>query len=37
MSPCQRSGDCETCKELVCIKGFSDSLELLKKREQEVD
>ncbi len=36
MSPCQRSGDCETCKELVCIKGFSDSLELLKKREQEV-
>jgi hypothetical protein len=36
MSPCQRSGDCETCKELICIKGFSDSLELLKKREQEV-
>lgn len=36
MSPCQRSGDCETCKELVCIKGFSDSLELLKNREKEV-
>lgn len=36
MSPCQRNGDCETCKELVCIKGFSDSLVLLKKREKEV-
>lgn len=36
MSPCQRNGDCETCKELVCIKGFSDSLDLLKTREQEV-
>lgn len=36
MAPCQRNGDCETCKELVCIKGFSDSLDLLKKREQEV-
>lgn len=36
MSPCQRNGDCETCKELVCIKGFSDSLDLLKQREQEV-
>jgi hypothetical protein len=36
MSPCQRSGDCETCKELACVKGFSDSVELLKKREQEV-
>ncbi|MCH8492861.1 MAG: integrase [Idiomarina sp.] len=36
MSPCQRHGDCETCKELVCIKGFSDSLGLLKTREQEV-
>jgi len=36
MAPCQRSGDCETCKELVCVKGFSDSLELLKKRETEV-
>lgn len=36
MTPCQRNGDCETCKELVCIKGFSDSLDLLKKREQEV-
>lgn len=37
MSPCQRNGDCETCKEMVCIKGFSDSLELLKKREREVE
>lgn len=37
MSPCQRNGDCETCKEMVCIKGFSDSLELLKKREKEVE
>ncbi|WP_298441000.1 integrase [uncultured Ferrimonas sp.] len=36
MMPCQRNGDCETCKELVCIKGFSDSLELLKRREKEV-
>lgn len=36
MSPCQRNGDCETCKELVCIKGFSDSLVLLKKRENEI-
>ena len=36
MAPCQRNGDCETCKELVCIKGFSDSLDLLKKREQDV-
>jgi hypothetical protein len=35
--PCQRNGDCETCKELVCIKGLSDSLDLLKKREQEVE
>ncbi|EOB3920743.1 integrase [Vibrio parahaemolyticus] len=37
MSPCQRNGDCETCKEMVCIKGFSDSLGLLKKREKEVE
>lgn len=36
MMPCQRSGDCETCKELVCIKGYSSSLELLRKREAEV-
>ncbi|MCR9642250.1 integrase [Vibrio sp. 1751] len=36
MSPCQRNGDCETCKEMVCIKGLSDSLLLLKKREKEV-
>jgi len=36
MTPCQRNGDCETCKEMVCIKGYSDSLELLKKREIEV-
>jgi hypothetical protein len=36
MMPCQRNGDCETCKELVCIKGFSDSLALLKQREQEI-
>lgn len=34
--PCQSNGDCETCKELVCIKGFSDSLKILKKRETEV-
>lgn len=34
--PCHRHGDCETCKELVCIKGFSDSLVLLKSREKEV-
>ncbi|WP_437435932.1 hypothetical protein [Pseudoalteromonas tetraodonis] len=37
MMPCQRNGDCETCKELVCIKGFSSSLENLKKRELEVE
>ncbi|MBE4043195.1 integrase [Vibrio parahaemolyticus] len=37
MSPCQRHGDCETCKELVCIKGFSDSLALLKTREAQVE
>lgn len=37
MMPCQRNGDCETCKELVCIKGFSGSLEQLKKREVEVN
>ena len=36
MIPCQRNGDCETCKELVCIKGFSSSLELLKVREVQV-
>ncbi len=36
MLPCYSNGDCETCKELVCIKGFSSSLELLKKREVEV-
>lgn len=37
MMPCQRNGDCEICKELVCIKGFASSLELLKKREKEVE
>lgn len=37
MMPCQRNGDCETCKELVCIKGYSSSLELLKKREKQVE
>lgn len=37
MMPCQRNGDCETCKELVCIKGFSGSLEQLKNREVEVN
>lgn len=37
MIPCTHNGDCETCKELVCIKGFSSSLELLKKREKEVE
>ena len=36
MMPCQLNGDCETCKELVCIKGFSDSLGLLKTREKQV-
>ena len=36
MMPCQLNGDCETCKELVCIKGFSSSLELLKTREKQV-
>ena len=33
MSPCSRHGDCETCKELVCIKGLESSLEILKHRE----
>ncbi|WP_439258037.1 integrase [Lonepinella sp. BR2271] len=33
MSPCSRYGDCETCKELVCVKGLNSSLEILKKRE----
>ena len=33
MSPCSRHGDCETCKELVCIKGLESSLEMLKQRE----
>ncbi|WP_050917710.1 integrase [Vibrio campbellii] len=37
MAPCQRAGDCETCKEMVCVKGFSSALELLKKRESEVE
>ncbi len=37
MTPCGRNGDCETCKEMVCIKGFSSSLEQLKKREKEVE
>ena len=37
MMPCQRHGDCETCKELVCIKGYSSSLALLKKREAQVE
>lgn len=36
MMPCQRNGDCETCKELVCIKGMNNSLVQLRKREQEV-
>jgi hypothetical protein len=36
MMPCQRHGDCETCKEMVCIKGFSSSLELLKDREKQI-
>ena len=34
MSPCSRHGECETCKELVCIKGLESSLEILKEREQ---
>ncbi|URL01777.1 hypothetical protein L4F91_09735 [Avibacterium sp. 20-126] len=33
MSPCSRHGDCETCKELVCIKGMDSSLKILKQRE----
>ena len=33
MSPCSRHGDCETCKELICIKGLESSLEILKHRE----
>ena len=33
MSPCYRHGDCETCKELICIKGLESSLEILKHRE----
>ncbi|HHF3323068.1 hypothetical protein [Haemophilus influenzae] len=33
MSPCSRHGDCETCKELVCIKGMDSSLEIPKQRE----
>jgi hypothetical protein len=37
MMPCQRHGDCETCKEMVCIKGYTKSLELLKKREHQVE
>ncbi|MEZ8230875.1 integrase [Vibrio splendidus] len=36
MMPCGNNGDCETCKELVCIKGMKGSLENLKKRESEV-
>ena len=32
MSPCSRHGDCETCKELICIKGLESSLEILKHR-----
>lgn len=36
MSPCSRHGDCETCKELVCIKGLESSLEILKQRESQL-
>jgi hypothetical protein len=36
MMPCGHNGDCEICKELVCIKGMEGSLENLKKREIEV-
>ncbi|PMH39906.1 integrase [Vibrio sp. 10N.286.49.B3] len=36
MMPCGNNGDCEVCKELVCIKGMEGSLENLKKREIEV-
>ncbi|WP_330962164.1 hypothetical protein [Pasteurella multocida] len=36
MSPCSRHGDCETCKELVCIKGLEHSLEILKVREAQI-
>lgn len=37
MAPCGRHGDCEICKEMVCIKGFSDSLKQLRKREKEIE
>ena len=36
LAPCGRHGDCETCKEMICIKGFSSSLAKLQQREQEV-
>ncbi|QQF90587.1 integrase [Histophilus somni] len=36
MSPRVRHGDCETCKELVCIKGLESSLEILKQRETQL-
>lgn len=36
MAPCMRAGDCETCKELVCIKGYEAGLNFLKEREKEV-
>ena len=36
MSPCSRHGDCETCKELICIKGLESSLEILKQRETQL-
>lgn len=35
MMPCQRNGSCLICKELVCIKGFSSSLKLLKRKEKQ--
>ena len=36
MSPCSRHGDCETCKELICVKGFESSLEVLKLRAEQL-
>ncbi len=36
MSPCSRHGDCETCKELVCIKGLESSLTILKQHETQL-
>lgn len=34
MLPCMKHGECETCKELVCVKGMPNALERLKELEQ---